>query len=106
MATTLLLVHTDRAVVDALVSQFAAPALAGQFQVHGATTLEEALGAFEAQTIDVLVSDLVVAGTDGVQLAQFARSRFPSLQVIFTTQTASAEAEGRVRSVGGLGLIT
>ncbi|MFA5193475.1 MAG: hypothetical protein WC740_22430, partial [Verrucomicrobiia bacterium] len=102
MATVLLIVNHDRAVVDALTAQLTAPPFVGQFHVSGATTLEEALGAFEVQPMDALVSDLDVAGT---QLAEFARSRFPDLKVVFTADAPSADIESQVRAANGLGLV-
>jgi formylglycine-generating enzyme required for sulfatase activity/CheY-like chemotaxis protein len=92
MATSLLIVDSDRTVVDDLVAQVARSPRATEFQVHGATSLEEALVAFESANIDVLLTDLVVGDTDGMQLAQFARSRFPQMKVLFTTDAAGGVA--------------
>ncbi len=102
MATVLLIVDHDRAVAEALAAQLSATPFAGRFHASVATTLEEALGAFEAQPVEVLVSDLNVAGT---QLAEFARSRFPDLKVVFTADVPSADVESQVRAGGGLGLV-
>ncbi|MBI5393930.1 MAG: SUMF1/EgtB/PvdO family nonheme iron enzyme [Verrucomicrobia bacterium] len=105
MATTLLLVDSDRRVVDDWSAQFAAPPLAGHFQTLGATSLEEALGVMEAQPVDALVTGLIVGGTDGEQLALFARSRFPDLKVVFTSGAPSPDVEARVQGSGALGLL-
>lgn len=105
MATSLLIVDSNRTVVDQIVAQFAASPRAGEFQVHGATSLEEALGAFESASIDALVTDLVVGDTDGIQLAQFARSRFPHLKILFTSDAPSPEAERRAIAAGGTALL-
>jgi formylglycine-generating enzyme required for sulfatase activity len=103
MATVLLIVDHDRAVAENLATQLNAPPFAGRFHASVATTLEEALGAFEAAPVEVLVSDLNVAGT---QLAEFARSRFPGLKVVFTADAPSADIESQVRAADGLGPVT
>ncbi len=105
MAITLLIVGGDRRVVDETLAEFSAPPLAGQCQALGATSLEEALGVLEARQVDVLVTDLDVGGTDGTQLAVYARSRFPSLKVVFACAAPSAEIEVRVQEGGAVGLL-
>jgi formylglycine-generating enzyme required for sulfatase activity/CheY-like chemotaxis protein len=102
MATALLIVDRDLAVASALAAELGAPPFAGQFQTSVATTIEEALGAFEAQPVEVLVNDLMVAGT---QLAEFARSRFPEIKIIFTSDAPPADSESQTLAAGSLGVL-
>ncbi len=102
MATALLIVDHDLAAANALAAELAAPPFAGRFQVCVATTLEEALGAFEAQPMEALISDLLVAGT---QLAEFARSRFPEIKIVFTADAPLADSESQTLAAGGLGVV-
>ena len=101
MATTILIVDQDSAAANVLAAELTAPPFADRFQVSVASTIEEALGAFEAQPIDVLISDLVVAGT---QLAEFARSRFPEIKIVFTADASAATSEVQALAAGSLGV--
>ena len=102
MATELLIVDHDLAAANALAAELAAPPFAGRFHVCVATTIEEALGAFEAQPVEALISDLLVAGT---QLAEFARSRYPEIKIVFTADATLADSENQALAAGGLGVV-
>jgi CheY-like chemotaxis protein len=72
---------------DESVRQMTTDALAELgYRVHAAASGEEAIRAFEAlERIDILFTDVVMAGMTGRQLADELRSRAPRLKVLFTT---------------------
>jgi diguanylate cyclase (GGDEF)-like protein len=61
------------------------------FVVDAVKTAAEALGRCRQKGIDLLVSDLRLAGLDGLQLAEAARKHNPYLQVIIVTGHGSKE---------------
>lgn len=54
---------------------------------------EEALPALRAAEIDILISDLVMPGMNGIELARHARDRIPDLPVIFITGFSAVAME-------------
>lgn len=66
------------------------------FRVIEAPNGEEALQALEAhRDVALLLTDLVMPGMSGAQLAKLARERFPSLKIICTTGFEKELGEGR-----------
>lgn len=56
------------------------------FEVHGAASAEEALSQLEDkpnQSFDVLLTDVVLPGQNGFQLADEVKSRFPEMRILF-----------------------
>ena len=62
------------------------------YHVQSVTSAEAALELLEQERFDLLLTDIMLPGRDGVQLADEARQRFPSLRVCFMT----GYARGRV----------
>lgn len=62
------------------------------FHVHAAASAEAALELLAKERFDLLLTDIMLPGADGVQLADEARQRVPSLRVCFMT----GYARGRV----------
>lgn len=64
------------------------------------TTVEQALGGLARQDFDVLLSDVVMPGQDGVQLARQLRAAQPGLAIVLMSGVA---AQARM-AAGALGL--
>lgn len=62
---------------------------------------EEALPALHAGGIDILISDLVMPGMNGIELARHAREHTPDLPVIFITGFSAVAMEA-LNSVDGV----
>jgi PAS domain S-box-containing protein len=78
------LIVEDEPMVRALVSHV----LAGQgYDVRTASNGDEALALAEHEggTVDLLISDVVMPGLNGVELARRLRARWPGLQVLMMT---------------------
>lgn len=63
------------------------------YEVGEATGSEEALRLFESNYYDLLITDIVMPGTDGLQLAARAHHLSPGLRVIFMTGFAAKYEE-------------
>src|SRR5262245_2031927 len=55
------------------------------FEVHTASSGEEALRLMERELYDVVVTDLVMPGLAGVELVERAKARWPELDVVVVT---------------------
>ncbi|MBV5335015.1 MAG: response regulator, partial [Sulfuricurvum sp.] len=53
---------------------------------------EEALALLEKQSVDLVISDLVMPGMDGIQLMQTAKKQHPALPFIVFTAEGSVES--------------
>lgn len=66
------------------------------FDCRLASSAVEALGILETEEIDVMLTDIVMPGMDGLWLARVARRRFPRTTVVMTSgrydQTALDDA--------------
>jgi CheY-like chemotaxis protein len=63
------------------------------FRVFAASDAHEALRLLAAHPIDLLFTDVVMPGMDGVQLARQAKRLRPTIKVLFTTGYAQRAAE-------------
>lgn len=63
-----------------------------QYQVVAARSGEEALSLLEKQRVDLVISDLVMSGMDGIQLMRAAKEQYPNLHFIFYTARGSIES--------------
>src|SRR5690606_39330462 len=54
---------------------------------------DEALPALHAAEFDILISDLVMAGMNGIELARHAREKAPDLPVIFIAGCSAVAME-------------
>ncbi|MDF1565528.1 MAG: response regulator [Deltaproteobacteria bacterium] len=63
-----------------------------EWEVEVAGGAEEALTRFERGGIDLVISDLVMTGTDGLQLVAALRERKPELPVVVVTQRDDVKA--------------
>jgi CheY-like chemotaxis protein len=64
------------------------------YQVHSATDAETALAALDTQQFDLVVSDIVMAGTmDGMGLARAIRDGHPTLPIVLVTGYSRAATQ-------------
>lgn len=77
--TVVLLVEDDAAVRD-VIGRFL---VAHGYEVVSAESAEEALGLAENRRIDVLVTDIVLPGLDGFNMAAEIARRYPPLRMHF-----------------------
>lgn len=68
-------------------------------QVHTASSAEEALEVLDRETIDVVVLDVKMPGTDGLTAIKSIKRRHPIVEVILLSGHANLET-----SVGGMAL--
>ena len=75
-------------------------------QVHEARTGEEALQHIDQHPVDVVLTDLVMPGTDGLSVLAHARKVRPGAEVILMTGHASVESAVRAMKLGAFHYIT
>jgi CheY-like chemotaxis protein len=92
---TILVVDDDDAVRDVVVQMLSAKC----FGVLAARSGYEALRILAERPVDVLFTDIVMPGMDGVELAKEARQLRPGLKVLFGTGYAQRAVErGAIQS--------
>jgi two-component system, cell cycle response regulator CpdR len=72
------------------------------FRVFAASDGHEALRLLAAHPVDLLLTDIVMPGLDGVQLARKAKQMQPAIKVLFTTGYAQRAAEREAMRYGRL----
>jgi two-component system, NtrC family, response regulator HydG len=75
-------------------------------QTHAAYDGLQALAVLEAESIDVLVTDLKMPNMDGMQLLQAVRERWPDVVVIVVTAHGSVEAAVEAMKMGAFDFVT
>ena len=70
------------------------------FRVFAAGDAYEALRILRAQAVDLLFTDVVMPGMDGVQLARQAKTMQSAIKVLFTTGYAQRAAERQAMRLG------
>lgn len=84
----ILLVDDESGVLNALRRVFRQE----NYQIHVAMSGEEALGLLERQPCQLIISDFMMPGMNGVQLLRQAREKHPDLMRIMLTGHADTEA--------------
>ncbi|MCX4244034.1 hybrid sensor histidine kinase/response regulator [Paraliomyxa miuraensis] len=83
-----LLVEDDQLVANALRLLL----VRAEYEVHVAADVQEALPAFDAQPVDVVVTDLLMPGATGLDLLREIEQRDPQMPVIIVTADHSVQA--------------
>jgi two-component SAPR family response regulator len=78
---TILIVDDDALVRDSVVSIVAAQG----FRVLAAGSTVEAMGILAREHVDLLFTDIVMPGQDGIELAREAKKLRPRLRILFST---------------------
>lgn len=102
MARRILLVDDDIDLVDTLVRLLGRPGYTCRIASSG----NDGIRAMEAESPDVVVTDLRMPGVDGLAVARHARQRHPPIPVILMTAYATSETHEDVRRMGGTTYIT
>lgn len=55
---------------------------------HGAATAEEGIALLDGPVIDVLIADIDIPGSSGVELARIALNNIPNIKIIFGSNYA------------------
>ena len=97
-----ILVVDDDSVIANAVSKMLRDAGA---TVHVADSPNRAIEIFEQQTIDVVLTDLIMEGTDGLELMASIRSVDNSVSVIIMTSHASPDVATKVNEMGANGFL-
>jgi CheY-like chemotaxis protein len=86
---TILFVEDDAGVRESTTAILSAHG----FRMLVAPSAEEALGYIAQEQIDVLFTDIVMPGVNGIELAKRARQLRPDLKIVFMTAYYSRAAE-------------
>jgi DNA-binding response OmpR family regulator len=70
------------------------------YSVSQAPTVEEALGLLKEMSFDLVITDLMMPGTSGMELLQIIRDHYPELDVIMITGYASIESAVKATRLG------
>jgi DNA-binding response OmpR family regulator len=75
------------------------------FEVEVAPNAEAALKALDGETFDVAVVDLMLPGTNGMQLARLVRERHPETRVVLTSAYHLSERQLDRADCGAVGFV-
>jgi putative two-component system response regulator len=98
-----ILVIDDEPVVRMLVAEILETA---GHDVVVAESAEQAIGVFEAEELELVVSDVVMPGLSGLELLETVRARRASLPVILITGAGTYETLSQALTRGAAGLVT
>ena len=95
-AFTILFVEDETTVRDVIVRMLSEKG----FRVFAAADGYDAVHVLAAHHVDLLFTDVVMPGMDGVQLARQAKLIRPAIKVLFTTGYAQRAAERQAMRLG------
>ncbi|MDP9001418.1 MAG: response regulator [Myxococcota bacterium] len=75
------------------------------FDVETATNADSALALFASAPYDVAIVDLMLPGTNGIQLARLVRERHPRIRVILTSAYHLSEPQLLRADCGAVGFV-
>jgi DNA-binding response OmpR family regulator len=75
------------------------------FEVETATDAEDALRQLAAQPYDLAIVDLMMPGTNGIQLARLVREKHPATQVVLTSAYHLSERQLVRADCGAVGFV-
>ncbi len=67
--------------------------------VRAAETSEDVLNMLDKEEFDLLMMDLRLGPQDGVEVAEWAKLRYPKLPVVFMSAYPYTELSGRIRRI-------
>jgi CheY-like chemotaxis protein len=103
VASHILLVDDDIDLLDTLVRLLGRQGYTCRVASSGG---DEGIRAMEAESPDVVVTDLRMPGMDGLAVARHARQHRPPIPVILMTAYATSETHQDVRRMGGTIYVT
>jgi CheY-like chemotaxis protein len=95
-AFTILFVEDETGVRDVVIRMLSEKG----FRVFAAADGYDAVRVLAAHHVDLLFTDVVMPGMDGVQLARRAKVMRPAIKVLFTTGYAQRAAERQAMRLG------
>ena len=95
-AVSILFVEDDSPVRDVVIRMLSQKG----FRVFAAADAYDAVRILAANRIDLLFTDVVMPGIDGVQLARQAKVMHPQIKVLFATGYAQRAAEREAMRLG------
>lgn len=99
---SILVVDDDRIILDSL-SEFLR--LEG-YRVEGATGVREAISILEREKVNVLITDINMPESDGFEMLQILRKRFPDVVVIMITGYGTIESAVEAIKLGAYDYLT
>jgi len=75
------------------------------FDVETAADADGALGMLDSQSFDLAVVDLMMPGTNGIQLARLVRERHPATRVVLTSAYHLSERQLVRADCGAVGFV-
>jgi DNA-binding response OmpR family regulator len=75
------------------------------FEVETASDAEEALDAMADEAFDLAIVDLMIPGTNGIQLARTIRRRFPQVRVVLMSAYHLSERQLVLADCGVVGFV-
>jgi two-component system response regulator AtoC len=85
-------IELKNALVDALVKE--------SYEARGCTSAQQALDALREEDFDLLISDLMMPGMDGIELMKVAKEIDPSLITVIMTGQGTMQTEADARKAG------
>ena len=70
------------------------------YDVKQALTVEDAITLIKEMTFDLVITDMMIPGTSGLELLQIIRDHYPELEVIMITGYASIESAVKATKLG------
>ncbi len=102
MNKTLLIAEDDEDILDLLRNAFSRP----DVSVHPARTGTEAIDLIDRHDIDVVLTDLVMPGVDGLAVLAHAKERLANCEVVLMTGYATVENAVQAMKLGAFHYIT
>ncbi len=101
-ANTILVVDDDRIILDSLTALLT---LEG-YEVVGVACVRDALDTLGRQTFDLIISDVNMPESDGFELLQIARRRFPNTCVVMITGYGTIDSAVEAIKMGAYDYLT
>lgn len=102
MKRSLLIAEDDESVLDLLGNVFSRP----DILLHTAGTGDEAVAVLDQTDIDVVLTDLVMPGRDGLEVLKHARQTRPDCEVILMTGYGTVENAVQAMKLGAFHYVT
>jgi DNA-binding response OmpR family regulator len=75
------------------------------YEVSQALTVDDAVNLINDMTFDLVITDLMIPGTNGMELVQIIHDKYPELDVIMITGYASIESAVSATKLGACGYL-
>jgi DNA-binding NtrC family response regulator len=100
-AISLLVIDDEQIVLDSVKKQLRDE----NYLIHAVLTVEEALQVVDREKIDIVLTDLMMPHTDGLELMGMLKGRFPDMPVIVMTGYATVSTALQATRLGASGYV-